>query len=382
MDLSRKRNRERLEAKREPYWQRLVKGQYLGFRRGPDTWVARCRGRDGKQQYKALAGVDDFDKARRDAEVWFTQVATPAARSASRGTVQEALATYVSWLRDRGRDSTASEVEGRFRTTVSADPLARMRLEDLTREDFEDWRRRLKVGRQARSVNRQVRAVTAALNRVVEMGSTGNPLAWRVEPLADDVEEASDASVFLEHGQRAALIAAAPAAFGDFLRALAYTGARPGELAAATASDWDTTGGTLTLRHKKGRPVRLRARAVVVDRQARAFFDKLVESKLPQAPLLIAPGGKSWVRHTWAKAFRAAVQAVNTTARGKSRIPMEASAYSFRHARISELLQKHQVDPLTVAAQTGTGITMIEKNYYRFIPAAFITKLQEAATGE
>jgi Peptide methionine sulfoxide reductase len=28
-------------ARREPYWQRLEEGAYLGFRRGPDTWVAR-----------------------------------------------------------------------------------------------------------------------------------------------------------------------------------------------------------------------------------------------------------------------------------------------------------------------------------------------------
>jgi hypothetical protein len=31
------------------------------------------------------------------------------------------------------------------------------------------------------------------------------------------------------------------------------------------------------------------------------------------------------------------------------RVPTEASVYSFRHARISELLQVYGVDPLTVA---------------------------------
>ncbi len=49
--------------------------------------------------------------------------------------------------------------------------------------------------------------------------------------------------------------------------------------------------------------------------------------------------------------------------------------YAFRHARISELLQIHGVDPLTVAAQTGTSLAMIEKAYLRFIPSAMREKL-------
>ena len=57
------------------------------------------------------------------------------------------------------------------------------------------------------------------------------------------------------------------------------------------------------------------------------------------------------------------------------RISTDASAYSFRHARISELLQIYGVDPLTVAAQTGTSIAMIEKAYLRFIPSAMQEKL-------
>lgn len=38
--------------------------------------------------------------------------------------------------------------------------------------------------------------------------------------------------------------------------------------------------------------------------------------------------------------------------------------------RISELLQAHGIDPLTVVAQTGTSLAMIERAYLRFIPSA------------
>ena len=56
-DLSRERARDRLAPRREPYWQRLAAGAYLGFRRGPDTWLARFRGRDKKQQHHALGDI-------------------------------------------------------------------------------------------------------------------------------------------------------------------------------------------------------------------------------------------------------------------------------------------------------------------------------------
>ena len=46
-----------------------------------------------------------------------------------------------------------------------------------------------------------------------------------------------------------------------------------------------------------------------------------------------------------------------------------------RHARICELLQIHGIDPLTVAAQTGASLAMIEKAYLRFIPSAMREKL-------
>ncbi|PYY20740.1 MAG: hypothetical protein DMG62_22210 [Acidobacteria bacterium] len=46
-----------------------------------------------------------------------------------------------------------------------------------------------------------------------------------------------------------------------------------------------------------------------------------------------------------------------------------------RHARINELLQVDDVDPLTFAQQTGKSIAMIERAYMRFIPAALQEKL-------
>jgi len=63
--------------------------------------------------------------------------------------------------------------------------------------------------------------------------------------------------------------------------------------------------------------------------------------------------------------MQAAIARHNEVANGNKRMLGHATAHSFRHARISELLQIYGVDPLTVAAQTGTNVAMLEKAYLR-----------------
>lgn len=417
MDLSRKRTREALKPRTEPYWQKLAKGDYIGFRRGPDTWVARHRDTTGRQHYQALE-ENDYDDAKRAAEKWLTQMRGTGGTSAKRGTVREALETYLQWLRDQGRESSAKVAEQRFVSLVWPDPLASIPLHALTRDDFKSWRDRLKGWwsvpcsscgvvrrlsgdeteasctkcraelnlakrtlntRKPRSINRHVRAVTAALNRAHDEGHVGNPESWKLAPLADEIEEGGETAVMLTPEHRRALIAAASPEAAAFLRGLEFTGARPGELSAALVRDLDRVNGLLSLSHRKGRPAKLRVRSVVLSATAAAFLAEQARDKLPSALLFLDPEGKPWERHTWAREIRAAVKAHNATGRGKARIPTDASAYSFRHARISELLQVHGVDPLTVAQQTGTSVKMIEQAYFRFIPSAMQDKLRAAS---
>jgi integrase len=372
-DLSRKRERERLPRRVTPYYQRIGKGAFLGFRRGPDTWIARFRGRDGKQQHKSLGASLEFDEAKRQAETWLAQLVGSAVRSVKRATVRVALEAYLTDLRRHGRGETAKEAEGRFQTVIDEDPIADLDLESVTRDDFLEWRDRLVDGRQARTVNRNVRAVAAALNRAIELGHVGNPAAWKLRSLSDNVEESGETAVFLDEAQRKALIAAASPEAALFLRGLELTGARPKELAAATVADLD--GSTLRLAHRKGKPPKLRVRYAVLSSEGVEFFRRQAADKPPGASLLTEDGEQTWRRHIWSRRIRAAIAAHNKEARGKSRIPPNATAYSFRHARISELLQVHGVDPLTVAAQTGTSLVMIEKAYLRFIPSALQEKL-------
>jgi len=373
-DLSRKRDRERLAVRREPHWQRLTEGAYIGFRRGPDTWIARYRGRDGRQQYKQLGEALEFDEAKARAEVWLGQLAGSAVRTVKRDTVRAALQSYLNDLREHGRTDAAKEAEWRFKKTVYTDPLADTSLEQATKDDFREWRERQKNGRKPRSLNRHVRSVVAALNHAVkEAGHVGNPTAWSLKPLADDVEDDGETAVFLTPEQRKALVAAATPFAAAFLRGLELTGARPQELAAATVGHFD--GEQLRLAHRKGKPPKLRVRHTVLGPEGIAFFEKQTADKLPGAPIFTEDGEQPWRRHMWARTVRAAIKAHNKKAKGSARLPVGVGAYAMRHARISELLQIHGVDPLTIAAQTGTSLVMIEKAYLRFIPSAMREKL-------
>jgi integrase len=114
---------------------------------------------------------------------------------------------------------------------------------------------------------------------------------------------------------------------------------------------------------------------MVVDRDGVAFFSLWAKGKSPTGRLFTAAEGKPWRRDMWAEQFRSAIAPHNKRARMEIRIPAGTSAYSFRHARISELLQVYGVDPLTVAAQTGTSLRMIERAYFKFIRPAVPEKL-------
>jgi integrase len=372
-DLSRKRERERLAVRHTPYFQRIGRGAFLGFRREPDTWSVRFRSRDGKQTHRFLGGPLEFDEAKREAEGWVAKLAGSAVRSVKRARVRDATEAYLADLRRHGRMDTARENESRFRTVLYEDILADLALDAVTRDDFLEWRDRLLEGRQPRTVNRHARAVMAALNQAVELGYLGNPAAWKLKALSGDVEEGGETAVFLDATQRKAVIAAASPAMARFLRGLELTGARPKELATTVVADF--TGQTLRLAHRKGRPAKLRPRHVLLAPDGIEFFNEQCKDRLPGAPLFTEDGETSWRRHIWAREMRAAIAKHNEGAQGKSRISTTASAYSFRHARISELLQLYGVDPLTVAAQTGTSLAMIEKAYLRFIPSEMQEKL-------
>lgn len=417
-DLSRKGARKELPIRREPYWHKLDTSAYLGFRRGPDTWIARFRERAGNQNYKALKLPaecrDEFIEAKRLAQDWFGQMRGVGSGATKRGTVQDGVQAYLTNLERQGRTEAAAVARARFRVILpESDPLSGQKLESAKREDFEAWRERLSVagrrgrkkknegffptlapgvdakpisrppdprgpslagpGRKPQSINRYTDSMAAALNAALKLGHVGDARAWTLDALTNDASHDEDTAVFLSPIQRKALLANAAAAAAEFFHGLELTGARPGELARARVSDFD--GEQIRFTHRKGRPPKLRVRHTVLSAEGVDFFKRMAKDKAADAPLIGNPEGNHWPRTSWAEAMRNAIAAHHEKCGSQDRLPAGVSAYAFRHSRISELLQIHGIDPLTVAMQTGTSLQQIEKTYYKFIPSAMKAKL-------
>lgn len=379
-NITTRAGRTALPERQEPYWYPLSKGNAVGYRaKGTGSWIARHRDRNGKQNYNALGSFADFSAAKVAAEAWIKTLTSSVHRAPSRGTVRDALAGYIRNKRANGRRASAWDAGKRFRLTVGRkSALGQMKIEEVRREDVIDWRRGLRKGRAARSVNRQVRAVTAALNWAVSDGGfNGNREAWRLSALEDDSEHSSP--VFLSADERARLIGAAPAPLASFLEGLAHLGARPSELARATVADFDAKGGTVTLWSRKGRNAKKRTRATVLSAKGLDFFRAQARGKLPKAPLIGNDTAEHWTDQQWCAGIERTITSINKAAdeakKPADRIPKGVSAYSFRHSRISELLQIYAVDPLTVCQQVGTSVQMLQLHYFKFIQSSMREKL-------
>jgi hypothetical protein len=95
----------------------------------------------------------------------------------------------------------------------------------------------------------------------VELGYLGNPAAWRLKSLSDEVEEGGESAVFLRCfstrlSERKLLLRLVRLRLDSFGDLGSRAGPRPKMLAATVVADFD--GQTLRLTHRNGGPVRLR----------------------------------------------------------------------------------------------------------------------------
>lgn len=367
--------RSKLKARREPYWQRVEAGQYLGFRKmtaGSDgSWVARSRDPDtGKQRYSALGEFTDrpaherYDAAKRAADAWFRHLGMGGTTDVV--TVRKACENYVEHVRSGRGDKPAVDLDARYKRWVYTDKaLADTELPKLTRARVETWRKALakrpvKVNRDNRaepvtrprsasSLNRDMTALRAALNHAHDIGHVTSDAAWRAA--LRPVENADGRrDQYLDRKQRRALIDKAAPDVAAFLRGLSLVPLRPGALAALLAGHFDKRLQVLTIgKDKAGRDRRIK-----LPEATAAFFVEQAKGKLPSAPLFARADGKAWDKDSWKGPVKDAAAAAE--------LPAETSAYVLRHSTITDLVTGG-LDLLTVAQLSGTSVAMIERHY-------------------
>lgn len=383
LDLSKVGERERLKAQREPHWQRLRAGCFLGFRPskrgGRGTWIARVYDEDaGRYRLKALgdfgalAGNEIFAAAKKEAEKLAELVEAGGEVRTKIETVKDACEAYA-----KGRP----EAEARFGRYVYADPIAKVKLDKLRRRHVKEWRDRLEAQpalvsrrkkgepvhrkRAASTVNRDMAVFRAALRKVHSLGAPNSEAAWQ-EALKPIANADGRRTLYLDKGQRRKLLDNTDPEAAPFVHALCLLPLRPGALAALKAGDFDKRTTELTIgKDKTGKPRRIK-----MDVKAAGLLAEQAKNKLPGASLFMRANGKAWDKNSWKLPIAAAVAA--------ARLPADSTAYTLRHSTITDLVSAG-LPLLTIAQISGTSAEMIERHYGHLASDAAVKALGELA---
>ena len=383
LDLSAVGKRDDLKAQREPHWQRLRAGCFLGFRPskrgGKGTWIARVYDEDsGKYRVKSLGdfgtlpGKEIFAAAKREAEKLAELVEAGGEIRAKVETVADACRAYAESRPEAGE---------RFRRYIYGDPIAKVKLDKLRRRHVKEWRDRLEAQpalvsrrkegeaihrkRAASTVNRDMAVLRAALAKVLSPGAPNSEAAWQ-EALKSIQNANGRRTLYLDRSQRRKLLETVDAEAEPFVRALCLMPLRPGALAALTAGDFDKRTAELTIgKDKTGKPRRIQLPA-----EAAKLLTAQAVNKLPGAPLFMRANGKAWDKNYWKLPITAAV--------ANAGLPNGATAYTLRHSTITDLVSAG-LPLLTIAQISGTSAEMIERHYGHLASDAAVEALGKLA---
>ncbi|WP_341476561.1 tyrosine-type recombinase/integrase [Sandarakinorhabdus cyanobacteriorum] len=367
MDLSKVSVRQSLKPAKEPHWQRLHEGCFLGFRPskrgGTGTWIARAYDPD-KQRYSlmSLGGYSDrpasemFVAAKREAEAFAEQVRAGGVRIQKIETVADACRTYAA---------DKPEAAERFERFVYNDPIANVLISNLRRHHLDGWRQRLsatpaRVGRRKNgevtsrtraqsTVNRELVPLRAALRKAATLGKPGTDRAWQ-EALVPTPGADGQRTLYLDREQRRRLLQHIPDEAQKFFRALCLLPLRPGAMAALNVEDFTSgTNELLVTKDKNGR-----SRRILLPPDTAKLFQELALGKAPGTPMFVRPNGKRWDRDSWKRPIALAARAAE--------LDEGLTAYTLRHSTITDLVIDG-LPLLTIAQASGTSVQMIEKHY-------------------
>lgn len=357
-----------LKPRREPYWYQLQQGGHVGFRKSSHagTWIIRWRPKNGKQEYRSLGDladydpVDQFNRAAKLANAWFDERSKPDAPE-GRPTVSDAVDSYLDNLRaEKGERSVA---DARMRAKAYILPAFRTTfLDKLTTAKLNRWRNAFvpedadgETLRKARdTANRHLNTFKAILNRAHKDGLVSDDAAWRrVERFKKTTgkrgqdEALSDAQVgrLLEHSK---------GAFLDLVTGLLLTGMRPGrEIECLLREQYRVRGDTATLqlRESKTGP-----RTVFLSREGRQFFDRLAKGKTPKTHMFTMDDGQPWREKEAARTMREVKKV--------AKLPADAVLYSLRHSHITRALE-NGANAKLVCDNCGTSLRMLEDHYWK-----------------
>ena len=395
--------RTKLAARGEPYWTKISKGCFVGYRKGErgGTWIGRYRDVEGRQRYKALGAADDamdadgikvlkFDQAQGAARDWFEKQARidAGADEPKRPlTVRDVIDLYIEAYSAEGKSvsSTKYVVEAHILPT-----LGDLVVQELTTARIRKWRDRLAGGparvrsgrgteqaykpeprdpetiRQRRSTaNRILTILRAALNYAWQEGKVSSDDAWRrVRPF----KEVDAARVrYLNQDECKRLVNASDPEIRPMVQGALLTGCRYGELASLKVADFNQDAETLLVRiTKTGKP-----RHVVLTEDGGRYFYALAVGREADDLMFKKDNGMPWGRSHQGRPLAEAC--------ARAKIKPAANFHALRHTYASHAVMGG-VPLQVIAGNLGhADIRMVEKHYGHLAPSYRAERIRAGA---
>lgn len=380
--------REKLTARKKPYYRSIGRGVHVGYRKGQTVgrWVARVYLGNGSYSVETLGTADDIHDADgvEILDFWQAQEKARArqveleGREALRGPykVKDAISDYLDHL--EGRPSHY-DVEKRL-AAYALPVLGDKELSKLTTADITRWHRdmakaaprlRTKAGDKQRlraldpadpeavrrrrvSANRVLASLKAAFNFAWREGKVATDGAWRrVKPF----RSAESARVrYLAVAEARRLVNAAEGDFRQLVQAALQTGARYGELIALKVEDFNPDAGTVAIRQSKSG----RSRHIVLTDEGVELFGQITAGR-PGSDVMLRHGERAWHKSEQIARMAAACDA--------AQIDPPIGFHGLRHTWAS-LAVMAGVPLMVVAKNLGHADTrMAEKHYAHLAPS-------------
>lgn len=363
-------DRKALAPRRDPYWMKLSKGCFLGFRKmasdADGTWLARARDEiRNEQKHQPLGDFSEwpqaerFDQAKRAAEAWFEHLGKGGTTGSY--TIQAVCEAYLTHLRSDGKDASAKDAEARFANYVLDDAVfANTEVSKLTPNHVQAWKARLRARpslsgpnrgkpRSASTLNRDMTPFRAALNLALTDRRVTSDFAWK-EKLKPTPKADKRRDLYIDKQERIRLIKHADPDLAIFLTGLSVLPFRPGALAKLKVCDFDPRDKILTVPWEKRHDMRkLKVPPNVVE-----LFHELMQGAASESPLFRRANETGWNKDAWKDGVKEAAE--------KAGLPQKTTAYTLRHSTITDLVTTG-TPLLTIAQISGTSRKMIEDHY-------------------
>ena len=402
-DLTTAETRQALPPRGSAYWNYLIPGVALGYRRGSRSnfWILRHRertwGERDKYRYRTFAFTDDFDPADGNEFLSFDQARTRAVdlylrarfdrgrknsrdaiylifddlSSAPPYTMAHALKDYLFW-----RSSSDYHVEADFYNcrayilpnlgpvpvdqltrpqiyrciTDIVDSTVRVSMAFGTRNRMKGPPRTADERRRRQLIaNRILNVICRALNYAYCTGKLDVDFGWRRIPRYRGVNVPRDRHLSPEECRR--LLMFCDPDLGRLVQGLLFTGCRFGELQRLRVKNFDTRTSHLRIAKTKKR----RPRTVSLTPRAHMFFARLCAGKEPDELVFVPEGRNRWEVFTVASRLKIAAKRAN--------VPPPVNTVVMRHTYASQAVMAGI--PLNIVAkQLGHSDTrMLERHY-------------------